>query len=105
MLDSPMKLRGAQIARSAERAEPGELGIAGGRVCLEGGGGSAVDLTGYLLLPGLINAHDHLEFSLFPRLSGRRYLNMREWAADVYRPDESPVREHRRVPRDVRLAW
>jgi ubiquinone/menaquinone biosynthesis C-methylase UbiE len=29
---------------------------------------SDIDLAGYLLLPGLINAHDHLEFGLFPNL-------------------------------------
>src|SRR5438132_6224424 len=27
-----------------------------------------IDLPGYLLLPGLVNAHDHLEFGLFPNL-------------------------------------
>jgi cytosine/adenosine deaminase-related metal-dependent hydrolase/ubiquinone/menaquinone biosynthesis C-methylase UbiE len=64
-----------------------------------------IDLTGYLLLPGLINAHDHLEFSLYPRLARRRYANAPEWANDIYRPDESPVREHRAVPKDVRLWW
>ena len=34
---------------------------------------SSIDLKGFLLLPGLINAHDHLEFGLFPRLGKGGY--------------------------------
>jgi cytosine/adenosine deaminase-related metal-dependent hydrolase len=68
-------------------------------------GGQDLDLSGYLLLPGLINAHDHLEFSLFPRLGRRIYSNASEWAADIYQPDTSPVKEHLAVPKNVRLMW
>jgi cytosine/adenosine deaminase-related metal-dependent hydrolase len=63
------------------------------------------DLSGYLLLPGLINAHDHLEFNLFPRLGKGPWQNAREWAAAIHQPEASPVKEHRAVPRPVRLAW
>jgi len=66
---------------------------------------SALDLTGYLVLPGLINAHDHLEFALFPRLGNRQYNNFAEWADDIHHPENSPVREHRAVPKDTRLWW
>lgn len=42
-----------------------------------------IDLDGDWLLPGLINAHDHLELNNFPRLKWReRYANAREWIAD-----------------------
>lgn len=64
-----------------------------------------LNLSEYLILPGLINAHDHLEFSLYPVLGRRTYSNMREWAADIYQPDESPIREHRAIDRNVRLMW
>ena len=64
-----------------------------------------MDLEGYLLLPGLINAHDHLEFNLYPRLGTRTYANVREWAADIHKLDDSPVREHLRVPLSTRLFW
>lgn len=64
-----------------------------------------VDLSGYLILPGLINAHDHLEFNLFPRLGNGPYKNCEEWAADIYKPDRSPVREHLAVPEAIRLWW
>jgi hypothetical protein len=69
------------------------------------GGSQTLDLRGHLLLPGLINAHDHLEFNLFPRLGHRIYANAGEWAADIHCTDESPVREHLRVPKETRLFW
>ena len=42
-----------------------------------------LDLEGAIVLPGLINAHDHLELNSFSRLKWRpRYVNVREWIAD-----------------------
>jgi hypothetical protein len=67
--------------------------------------GIEIDLAGLQVLPGLINAHDHLEFALFPRLGRRYYGNATEWARDIYRPEESPVREHLQVPKPSRLLW
>jgi cytosine/adenosine deaminase-related metal-dependent hydrolase len=62
-------------------------------------------LDGCLVLPGLVNAHDHLEFSLFPRLGHGPYPNTRQWAADIYHPSQSPIREHLEVSKDKRLIW
>ncbi len=67
--------------------------------------GVEFDLRGLQVLRGLINAHDHLEFALFPRLGRRIYANATEWARDIFRPDESPVREHLQVPKRLRLLW
>ena len=46
-------------------------------------GDVVVDLNGAIALPGLVNAHDHLELNTLPRLKWRdRHLNVREWIAD-----------------------
>lgn len=102
-----MILRGARVAVSATRFERLDVSIRGTKVVKLGTvrGGVGIDLSGHVILPGLINAHDHLEFNLFPRLGRGPWPNATEWARDVYRPDESPVREHRRVARRVRLYW
>jgi cytosine/adenosine deaminase-related metal-dependent hydrolase len=67
--------------------------------------GTSVDLRGYLILPGLINAHDHLEFALFPRLGKGGYNNFLEWAEDIHRTEARLIAEQRQVPRETRLWW
>jgi cytosine/adenosine deaminase-related metal-dependent hydrolase len=50
----------------------------------EDGGSVAVDLSGYLVLPGLVNAHDHLDFNCFhPCAPNRPYADAADWIADV----------------------
>lgn len=72
------------------------------RVSVEG---VELDLTGLQVFPSLINAHDHLHFSLFPRLGNGPYANATEWARDIYHPDREPVRSHLAVPKHLRLIW
>ena len=43
-----------------------------------------VDLDGAFVLPGLVNAHDHLELNHFGAIKGRdRYANASEWIGDM----------------------
>ena len=108
-------VQGARIALGPETSMMQDIGIACGRIeTLRGnhGSGRAVDdeeagvnLNGYLVLPGLVNGHDHLEFALFPRLGKGGYKNFLEWAEDIHHPGSSPVFEHRQVPREARLWW
>jgi cytosine/adenosine deaminase-related metal-dependent hydrolase len=67
--------------------------------------GQQLDLSGLQILPGLINAHDHLQFALFPRLGSGPYPNATVWARDIYHPEREPIRSHLRVPKRLRLLW
>ena len=64
-----------------------------------------VDLDGRFVLPGLINAHDHLELNHYGTLKGReQYGNAREWIADLAPVIRSPeVREKSRTRLGDRL--
>lgn len=66
---------------------------------------AAIDLDGYTLFPGLINAHDHLELNHYPRTKFcQRYDNAHQWGEDVNaRLNESPFRELRAFPLNDRL--
>jgi cytosine/adenosine deaminase-related metal-dependent hydrolase len=106
----PIILRNARVARDAEHASRLDIRIRNGVIerlqpNIPTGSDSDLDLEGSLILPGLINAHDHLEFGLFPRLGSRTYPDARAWAMDIYHPDESPIRELLQIPKPTRLFW
>jgi hypothetical protein len=67
--------------------------------CLE------IDLSGFLIMPGFINAHDHLEFALFPRLADPPYRNYLDWGTDIHSKFPDVIAKHRSVPKDLRLWW
>jgi cytosine/adenosine deaminase-related metal-dependent hydrolase len=65
-----------------------------------------IDLRGDRLLPGLINAHDHLQLNSFPRLSyPTHYRNAHEWSRDVdaRRHEAGAFRASVAVPRGLRF--
>jgi cytosine/adenosine deaminase-related metal-dependent hydrolase len=74
--------------------------------CNAAAGDPVVDLRGGRLLPGLINAHDHLQLNTLPPLqSNRRYGHAREWIRDVdtRRRTDAAFEELVARPRDERL--
>jgi cytosine/adenosine deaminase-related metal-dependent hydrolase/ubiquinone/menaquinone biosynthesis C-methylase UbiE len=69
----------------------------------------ALDLQDYVLLPGLINSHEHLEFGLFPKL-GRpagapSYRNSTEWAKEIHQVHSGIVERYRQIPKKSHLWW
>ena len=64
-----------------------------------------MDLGGFLILPGLINAHDHLEFALFPRLANPPYRNYIDWGIDIHNAFPDVIALHRSVPKELRVWW
>lgn len=67
--------------------------------------GSAIDLSGFLIMPGLVNAHDHLQFALFPQLADPPYQNYIDWGTDIHDKFRDVIAKHRAVPKSVRLWW
>jgi cytosine/adenosine deaminase-related metal-dependent hydrolase len=65
-----------------------DVRLAGGEVREVGAAGALagpvrVDLEERVLMPALVNAHDHLDFSTFPFLGRPPYASVYEWSADV----------------------
>jgi cytosine/adenosine deaminase-related metal-dependent hydrolase/ubiquinone/menaquinone biosynthesis C-methylase UbiE len=109
-------LTGGRCARGPDSADPASLSIVGGIIHqaqkagrtnerFRSQGEISIDLSGFLLLPGLINAHDHLEFSLFPNIGDGPYENAKQWAHDIHANHASLIALHREVPRPARLWW
>lgn len=94
-------LRGAVVCEDARPdAEwiEGDVFIRDGRmVAGSSRSASIVDVTGYRLLPGLVNAHDHLELNHYPRTKYCDvYDNAHQWGSDVNaRLDEEPFKSLR----------
>jgi cytosine/adenosine deaminase-related metal-dependent hydrolase len=67
--------------------------------------GADIDLSGFLILPGFVNAHDHLQFALFPRLGNPPYSNYIDWGEDIHAKFADLIASHRAVPKQIRLWW
>ena len=69
-------------------------------------GDAVVDVRGSFVLPGLVNAHDHLELNHYGRMKFRdRYGNASEWIGDM-RPrlaDDAAIRKAGSHPLSDRL--
>jgi cytosine/adenosine deaminase-related metal-dependent hydrolase/SAM-dependent methyltransferase len=111
-----LRLHGARVARGPDAASLVSVSVAGNTIHLIQSGSSAngkaglisesaLDLSGFFLLPGLVNAHDHLEFSLFPNIGDGPYQNAAEWARDIHENHAALIERHRKVSRCVRLWW
>jgi Amidohydrolase family len=85
MSQAPLSPRGLMLVNAAGGAA---LRVVGSRIVAPdeplARGEAVVDLRGDRLLPGLVNAHDHLQLNTLPPLeSNRRYGHVRDWIYDV----------------------
>lgn len=109
-----LTLSGARVAFGPDESACAEIRIANGQVSSIGCSGQPLasrkrahrlDLDGYVVLPGLTNSHDHLEFGLFPNLGHGPYANFEQWAKDIHQTEGEVIRRQRKIPKDVRLWW
>jgi hypothetical protein len=100
MSNPPLHIKGALIWQGAESIEK-DLFIQNGRIVSQKPNHALeVDLSGYTLFPGLVNAHDHLELNHFPRTKFREvYDNAHQWGEDVNaRLNDEPFKSRRSYP-------
>jgi cytosine/adenosine deaminase-related metal-dependent hydrolase len=104
-----MTLAGAKVAMGANISSRSDIIIRYGRIAFTPRARTQsvpkFDLSGFMILPGLVNAHDHLEFNLFPRLGRGPYPNAVAWAKEIFKPSEEPIASHLKLPKHIRLWW
>jgi cytosine/adenosine deaminase-related metal-dependent hydrolase/ubiquinone/menaquinone biosynthesis C-methylase UbiE len=111
--NTTLQITNARIAASPTTWRDGAALIDDGRIAAIRDDADAMtqtlDLQAYMLLPGLINAHEHLEFGLFPKL-GRPagvpfYRNSTEWAEEIHQVHSGIIERYRQIPKNTRLWW
>lgn len=106
---------GARYAKGPHDSEYGSIHIGAGRIhrilghapnsTIAESNRTEIDLSEFFVMPGLINAHDHLEFSLFPRLADPPYRNYIDWGEDIHKKFPDVIAKHRAVRKDLRVWW
>jgi hypothetical protein len=108
-------IHGIRCAAGPHDSMRGSIEIAGGRFTSIGrdratsfakvSKGIDIDLSGFLVMPGLVNAHDHLQFALYPNLGNPPYRNYIEWGEDINATLADVIATHQSISKDVRLWW
>lgn len=107
-------IHGGRLATGPLTSERGALEIIDGKIAGIHKPGShlsaatqqaQIDLNEFLIMPGLINAHDHLQYALHPRLGNPPYNNYLEWGENIHATLSDVIDHYNAVPRDIRLLW
>jgi cytosine/adenosine deaminase-related metal-dependent hydrolase len=64
-----------------------------------------VEFDNAIVFPGLINSHDHLDFSLFPMIGNKIYANYVDWGADIHTQNKELIRSITSIPRQLSVQW
>lgn len=64
-----------------------------------------INLDGALVIPGLINSHDHLDFNLYPKLGDSFYRNYTEWGHALHQHFAPEIQQVLKVPLRLRRLW
>jgi len=62
-----------------------------------------IEFENVIAFPGLINSHDHLEFSLFPMLGNKKYKDYIEWGEDIHISNKDEIERIKNIPLDKRI--
>src|SRR5437899_5433897 len=95
-----MLLRDARRVGSDRR---GDVMVADGRVVAASGEGPRIELAGRWLLPGLVNALDVLDLSVFPPLGTPPFASLYDWGASLGAGADAALRAALAVPLTDRL--
>ena len=70
-----------------------------------GAADATVRLEDAIAFPGLFNAHDHLDFDLFPPLGRRTYADYVDWALDIQQRHRAEIDPVLAIPAPLRARW
>src|ERR1700761_6440654 len=65
----------------------------------------STDFEGAIVLPGLINSHDHLDFNLFPALGDKTYRDYTEWGQYIHQNYKEEIDKVLKIPVQLREEW
>lgn len=96
----PLHIKNAHIWDSSWADQPSDLCMTDVVTARPANSAQVVDLDGYSIFPGLVNAHDHLELNHYPRSKFReKYDNAHQWGEDMnMRLDSEPYKSLRAYP-------
>ena len=113
--ERPQIIRGARCTMGPRNALRAAIQITGDRITRilnrppahsgKEPGPADIDLNGFLILPGFVNAHDHLQFALFSRMGNPPYRNYVDWGDDLHRSFPELIAKHHAIPKAIRLWW